>query len=158
MSLIDKYIKQGFALRILFSILVLFLPFSSINKILLIFLFDSIDCKYSEFFLKNYPCSTFLYQKLDKIVDLLSYLLIYLYFNLLSIYNIIILFRLIGVVLFYFTKNSKWLIIFPDIFKEVWIFETFISKITIYNLIIIIILKDIFEYVWHTYKNKNKYK
>jgi hypothetical protein len=148
----------GFIFRIIISLLILLLPFSNVIKILLIFLCDHLDCSFIVYFSKyNKSCSTYLYQILDKIVDALTYLFVYYYFKLPNLYLYLALFRFIGVMSFGFTKNSKWLIVFPDIFKEIWIFDTFISNINIYNFALIYICKDIFEYIWHTHKNINKY-
>ena len=60
--------------------------------------------------------------------------------------------------MFYKTLNSHWLIIFPDVFKEMLLYDWFISKLNIGNFNIIFISKIIFEYVWHNYMNNNNYK
>lgn len=104
------------------------------------------------------PCKEFKYQILDKTIDLLSYCLLYLYLGLNPIYLALIIIRFAGIALFYATLDSSWLIAFPDLFKEVLLYEWFVSKPNYINLSAITIFKIIFEYIWHNYTNHNNYK
>ena len=54
------------------------------------------------------------------------------------------------------TKNSEFLIFFPDLFKEILVFEYLFQSINPY-IFILVFLKIIFEIIWHTYINKNNY-
>ena len=105
----------------------------------------------------NKICKTFEYQYLDKLADLLTYFILFIYLGLNPLYLILILSRLVGVIMFNFSLNSQWLVIFPDLFKEILLYEWFIDKINVNSFTIIYSLKLIFEYVWHNYQNKNNY-
>ena len=101
---------------------------------------------------------SFHYQYLDKINDLLSYGLVYiLLFNSDYILLSLILYRVIGVILFSMTKDSKWLIIFFDFIKEYLLYLYLFGND--YRYIAVFILSKIgFEYFHHTITNPNNYK
>jgi hypothetical protein len=125
------------------------------TKVVLIFLTDMIDCRTAK--LLNYLndvdtkiCRSFRYQVFDKVIDLLSHCLLYLYLGLSPIYLVFILWRLVGIVMFVATEEYSWLIMGPDVFRELLLFELFISpKLNITNVSIITLGKVIFEYFWH---------
>ena len=102
-------------------------------------------------------CKTFKYQSLDKVVDLFSYCLVYLYLGLSPIYMVLILVRLFGILMFHRTQDSSWLVKCPDLFKEVLLYEWFVSKPNVVNVTAIVSLKVVFEYLWHNYNNHNSY-
>lgn len=151
-------IVQGMLFRVLCMIIIALLPIKPNLQVFLIFLTDFIDCEYTKLFSKQTKiCHTFQYQVLDKIVDIFTYMLVALLFNLHYYYYYLVFWRLIGVVLFAIFANSQWLIVFPDVFKEVWLYDTFIKKINATSFAIIYFAKNVFEYFWHTYQNKNNY-
>jgi len=96
------------------------------------------------------------YQNVDKIIDMASYILAYLYF-----YDVIkdtlleyfIAFRFIGVTMFLMTSNKYYLVIFFDFVKEYMLYKYFFNNNS-YVLIICMILKILFEYVMHIKMNQ----
>ena len=160
-----SYLNTGFIVRIIVSILLLVLPIDYRIKTIAIFATDFIDCAVSKLLgkidgIKNYfkMCKTYRYQSIDKAVDLLTYFILYLYFGLSPLYLYIIILRFVGISLFYLTLNSHWLMICPDLFKEVLLYDWFIARLDATNFTIIFIAKIIFEYIWHTYQNNTDYK
>jgi hypothetical protein len=130
-------------------------------------LLDKIDNKFILSFINNGNNTTHLscaglfnYQKSDKICDSFSYLLAYIFlaicFKVDNILLFLIIYRIIGVILFTVTKNSRWLILFFDFIKEYFIY-LFIFHNNYMYIPLFILCKIIFEYYWHTTKNSNKY-
>jgi hypothetical protein len=110
-------------------------------------------------FTVNYylPCGkTYYYQIRDKICDSVTYLLLFLFFKLDNVLFMFVLYRIIGVMLFYITKNSRWLIIFFDFAKEYLLYLFIFGKNYLY-IPIFIIGKIGFEYYFHTIFNPNHY-
>lgn len=169
-----KIISMGFILRYTLTITVFYILYKthaeqkSHNYIFLILpvlltILDSTDCIPIEIYTHNMnKCTTHLfdYQINDKICDSISYLLLFLFFtfkfNILVPLLFFILYRVIGVLLFYFTKNSAWLIMFFDFTKEFMLYIFFFGKNYIY-LPFFVACKIGFEYYWHTNVNKNNY-
>lgn len=117
-------------LRIILSIFILFYTsFPPYLKVLSVILLDFIDCN-TGFWFNIYPqfyfCKTSLYQNTDKMVDLISYLLIFLYVFSCKFFsdrvNLIILlvfsYRLVGMYLFERYRDRKYLILFPNFGPE----------------------------------------
>ena len=163
--LYETYIKSGFIIRLLAIAVILALPIDNKIKTIAIFATDLLDCRTAKelgYFngVKNplKMCKSYMYQSIDKAVDLLTYGIIYVYLGLSHLYLYLILIRLVGISLFFLTLNSRWLILFPDLFKEVLLFDWYVAKINTTNFSIIFLFKMIFEYVWHTYHNHNNYK
>lgn len=152
-------IVQGMVFRVLCMIIIHALPIPTNIQVLLIFLTDFVDCEYAKLVSNQTTkiCKTFQYQALDKVFDLFTYIFVAFLIKLPSLYFYIIVFRLLGVVLFLASTNSQWLILFPDVFKEVWVYNTFIEQVNAKSFAIIYFGKTLFEYYWHTYKNKNNY-
>lgn len=156
----------SFIVRIL-AMLVIFISPIAINiKIILILATDFLDCwtakaidyiQKGESPLHNEHCKEFSYQITDKIADLLSYLLVAALLPPNPLYITTILFRAVGVSMFYKTRSHHWLIYMPDLFKEIVLFELFIGPVTPHVLLIILGHKVIFEYIWHTYVNHKNY-
>jgi uncharacterized membrane protein YjjP (DUF1212 family) len=103
------------------------------------------------------------YEYYDKLVDFFQYTiaLILVYKIIPNNWRIIILFfylwRLIGLIIYYYINKNFVFVIFLDLIKELLFFSVFIKFSTI-NLIIIIILKSILvEIPHHMFKN-NLYK
>lgn len=62
-----------------------------------------------------------------------------------------------GVILFYITKKSYYLIIFFDFAKEYLLYLYFIKKKTKQKIFLFITIKIIYEYIFHTLWNKKNY-
>lgn len=99
---------------------------------------------------------SFTYQSNDKICDIISYLLLFVFFKLDNMLLFFVVYRLIGVIMFYVTKNSRWLILFFDFSKEYMIY-LFIFGTNYLYLPMYICFKIYFEYYYHTIHNKNNY-
>ncbi len=104
---------------------------------------------------ENGCTKTFDYQIKDKIVDVASYFYTYSLFGDTNIFYLSI-YRLFGVLLFYFTKASKWLILFFDFVKEYMIY-IYLFKDNFTYLPFAVIGKIIFEYYFHSKHNKQEY-
>jgi hypothetical protein len=99
---------------------------------------------------------TFYYQINDKIVDMLSYLLLYFIIPFNPLFQILIIYRLVGVILFAFTRLSIPLIIFFDFVKEYLFYFYLFGNNNMY-LPIFMVCKIIVEYILHTKINKVNY-
>ena len=106
----------------------------------------------------------FYYQVSDKIYDSISYLMVYVFLRQFfrldaksdMILLLFILYRIIGVVLFYKTKNSTWLILFFDFIKEFFLYLAIFGNNYSY-IGLFIGCKIMFEYYYHTIHNPNNY-
>jgi len=153
----------GFIIRILLSLIIIFLEIDIKLKVILLFLFDAIDCASSKiigWFLSRDDyisyCKDYSYQLTDKIIDLWSYYLIFILLKLETLFFIPLLIRTFGVILISIKKESKYLVYFPDIFRELVLFHMFIP-LNFFSTTIIIIMKTIFEYYWHNIVNNSQY-
>ena len=171
-KIIDSGIKGRYVLTILILIyLVLSKNIFMKTYIYLIIplvlsILDIIDnCLYARGYIKqtniNYNCSKhFYYQTNDKICDVVSYILTFillcLYFKPDFILLFFIVYRIIGVILFYITKDSSWLILFFDFIKE-YIFYLFIFNRNYSYILVFIILKICFEFYLHKKVNNANY-
>lgn len=96
-----------------------------------------------------------IYQTSDKIIDILSYILCYIYFykdlkdTLLEFF---IIYRLIGVICYVNTYNKYFLVGFFDFVKEYMLYKYFFKKNQTY-LPFLLICKLIFEYIFHLRMN-----
>ena len=161
-----RYIKIGFISRLLITGIIFFMQIDDRIKILLLLATDFLDSWTTKLVAYYYNdveeplklCHTFRYQSYDKLIDVFTYLIIAIYFKLSPIYFALVAIRFIGVLLFYKTLNSRWLIAFPDAFKEVLLYNWFVSDINIYNFNAIFFFKVGFEAYWHTYHNNNHYE
>ena len=156
-GMILRYIITIFSFYILF----LFRNNESINKniylilpILLVIL-DGVDSIFT-FYKKNNCNQTFYYQYLDKICDSISYLLLFLFFKLENILLYLVLYRIIGVILFSITKNSIYLMLFFDFVKE-YLFYSFVFKNNYIYLPLFVICKIAYEIYLHSVINKLHY-
>ena len=145
---------QAEMVRIFLTGLVLLIPKIPFSiKIILIMFFDRLDCS-AYFYPKKGPlfsdqkeiCFTTYYSFADKIGDILSYTLLWLYYlyyvesqYILKVYITFWFFiRVIGTILFTNSQNKKWIILFPNVFLE--------------SLLIIAILQDLnFAYDQYQY-------
>ena len=166
-------------LRILATIIV-FISLKIYNSSLLsvlfaLFLLDSLDCSTltNKFLYPEYKClrkykndpenkKEYLdYQKKDKIIDLFAYLIVFILFhnlmeeNVKLFYIILFLWRLIGVVKYYKTEDTKYLKIFFDGINGLLVLSVLSSRYDFvknnFNLLLIpmMLLKIIFENLHH---------
>ena len=159
----NQLIGLGFIIRILLSLIVVFLSINVKLKVILLLLLDEIDCASSKiigWFLSRDDyisyCKEYSYQASDKIIDLWSYYIIFILLKLEAPFLIPLLIRTLGVLLMISTRESKYLVYFPDIFRELVVFSLFIP-LNFISIITIIVLKTSFEFYWHNYVNKSRY-
>lgn len=133
------------------------------NNLLIILAFILLLLDYVDGFLikhvyKIRKClKSFNYQSSDKILDIFTYSLLLFVLPNNSVLKFFILIRFIGTVLFYFTRNSVWLIYFFDFVKEYLVHLYFFGKNSSF-LYFFVVLKIMFEFYFHTFHNKNNYK
>lgn len=165
-----EYINYGIILRIIATLFIFYMvsiyysknPYLLIIIAVLLALLDSADgVVWKKIILKhshidNVCYITFYYQITDKIMDLLSYFFVYYTFSLDNLFLLFVIIRGIGLMLFGFSKNANWLIIFPDLMKEYLIYIFIFGKNKIY-LPALILAKVGYEYCIHTFINKRKY-
>jgi hypothetical protein len=94
---------------------------------------------------------TFEYQSIDKINDLVSYIIAWYIFDLDSVFLVLCLVRSIGVFEFIRTKNTSSLILFPDVLKEYLVYRYFVPNGFKY-FPLVFIGKMGYEYYFHNYK------
>jgi hypothetical protein len=171
----NKLINSGIITRYILTIIIIYILSRTIadNKYIylilpiILTLLDEVDNIFFYDFTKlfhyqqiekiNNSCTkSFYYQSSDKICDTVSYLLISIFFKVDYLFLFFILYRVIGVILFYITKNSKWLIIFFDFAKEYLIY-LFIFGENYFYIPYFIFFKICFEYYYHTKHNLNNY-
>ena len=97
---------------------------------------------------KNYD--TLYYNIVDKCVDTLSYILAYFVFNLNNTFLYFLLYRMVGIGLYIYTQNTRWLILFFDFMKEYLIFFFLVQNDLSY-IWFFILLKIYFEIYLHYY-------
>jgi hypothetical protein len=163
-SSLSKTLYELFILRIVLNIIIYVSNINPWIKIILILLLDHFKRYYI-----LYRCKKFikfshvnLYHHLDKIVDLFGYILVYkivVNYKLLSeqytkylLY--ILLFRIIGDVLYYLTQKRTFLFLFPDLFKEGLLLFAIVKnkKLLLVLFIITILIKLYIEYLLHIKK------
>ena len=98
----------------------------------------------------------FMYQQLDKIMDVLSYIMVYVLFDLDKYFLGFLIWRIIGVIIFSITKVSLSLIIMFDFMKEYLLYKYLFSS-NYAVLAVAIAGKILFEWYFHTYHNKPRY-
>ena len=158
-------------LRILSTIIILYnFDIPIFIKILLIILFDKIDCSHMTYpftgplFLKNTNiCKSLYYQKSDKITDSICYTLLLFYiinygdlsyqWNNLLIF--LFIYRIIGTIIFLLSSNRIYLVYFPNFFLSVcFVLMTIgnfpiLKKITIPALFLTFIIQFLIEINLH---------
>lgn len=169
---IKNNIIHGFVIRIILTIIfIIFLQKMKnvpiINQYFYLLLFIGLlvlDCmdnfyfykindifKLNEFRIKTFEHSSKkIYQVNDKIIDILTYILLFL-FDIDNSLKFFILYRLIGVLLYIYFKDPRYLIIFFDFVKEYMLYVFIFKKNTNY-LLISIVLKIYFEYFLYYYR------
>ena len=161
-------INSFMLIRIILTTITIFLIFINVdipiieNSIYLILpivltVLDSTDNIHSYLLPKDSSCSkSFDYQLKDKLVDLLTYVFAYFILGLDPNILYLIIYRTIGVVLFYLTKKSYWLVLFFDFIKEYMLY-VYIFKHNYKYLPIMASIKIAFEYYFHSYHNMKTY-
>lgn len=155
-------VTRGMQLRFIVSCFVLFLTYlrqASFGKYLFAFLailltyVDGLDGTYIH---KEKCHKSFLYQSQDKICDLMTYAFLYILFpndNVLYL----ILYRVLGVILFITKKDATWLIQFFDFVKEYLVYVSFFPPTLrdpkVWGLMV---AKAVFENYHHNHKGKYK--
>jgi len=167
MKVCNYLVNNGIKIRMIVTIILFYVLSKNqnnkvINKyiylILPLFLtiLDGFDSKYLDYTYR-YCTKLFYYQCKDKIFDLISYLLLFIFFKKLDyILLLIILYRAIGVFLFYITKDSKWLILFFDFVKEYLVYMYIFGNNYKY-IGLFILCKVLYEYHHHNIRNPNNY-
>ena len=166
MNIINKKINYGFVNRIILTIIFfIFLKkmenITIIQKYLYLILFifllflDCLDILYEVYSIKsifnlkllvnlnNQINSNEYYKINDKIIDILSYLLLFL-FDIDNYLKFFIIYRLVGIIIFIYTKNEKVLFIFFDFVKE-YLFYVFILGKNYNYILYFLIAKIILE-------------
>lgn len=169
MTTCNKLITHGFIIRYITTIISFYILAANSNNNtvhkyiylilpLLLVLLDNTDHILIHYYGKLAErCSyLFYYQSNDKICDSISYLLLFAFFKMDNILLFFVLYRIIGVMLFCITKNSRWLILFFDFAKEYLVY-LFIFKHNYKYLPFFILGKICFEYYFHTRFNANNY-
>ena len=165
----NLFISHGF--RVFFTLFVLFLIHIPLFfKVILIMISDFFDncIPLRRIFPDWINPNTEMYQISDKITDLVTYYILFLYLfrsqylerkeNL--ILFILLLYRSIGEIIFFITKERKFLIFFPNFFLEVSFmfigmkYVNLSKKYLPFFIILIIIWKLVQEYYLHIYKVK----
>lgn len=123
---------------------------------ILLAILDEVDNIFTTSYKDNRCTKLFRYQSSDKICDSISYLLLFLSFDIDRTFLFFTLYRIIGVILFTLSRNSRWLIIFLDFSKEYLLYYHFFQDDQRY-LPIFMFGKFCFEYYYHTIHNKNEY-
>jgi hypothetical protein len=156
-----KLINKGMISRIIITIIV-FISLQLIlkrgnkffNKYFLLILpivltfLDGSDFLYMDSYV--YKSNVLYYNLIDKCIDTLSYIVAYFMFNLDNVFSYFLIYRIIGVLLYMLTLNSKWFIIFFDFMKEYLIYYYFFNNNYKY-LWIFILLKIYHEIYLHGY-------
>lgn len=157
----NNLIDNGMILRMALTI-GSFWGLSSMHKNLylilpiLLTILDLVDNSFTFFYKHNRLTHTFHYQTYDKVVDSFSYLLLFAFFKLDTNVLYFTLYRIVGVILFCVTRNSKWLILFVDFVKEYMLYVFLFSNNMKY-LPVCILSKMLFEYYFHTHHLKSQY-
>lgn len=155
-------------IRILLTIFILLIKdIPLFAKIILIMLFDSIDCGISKYLYEDWiSCDTEIYQKSDKIIDIICYLLLAISISYEKAYMkkyVYIIFglffyRFIGTILYIITNIREYLFYFPNFFLEYTLLTSlaiYFPKVCKYMWLIIpfmIVIKLLQEYYLHIYK------
>jgi len=103
----------------------------------------------------RYRGKGFNYQKNDKIVDIMSYIIFLIFLKnrfdnkTMTILILSLIWRSIGVIKFYETNDNKYLHYHMDIFKEIVLLYALIPNYNLLGIIAVIIGKGLFEQYHH---------
>jgi|LakMenE18May11ns_1017448.scaffolds.fasta_scaffold9109326_1 hypothetical protein len=163
-----KYINYGMLLRLITTIVTFSVLYNFIdNKYIKIYLFlilpilltlldleDGVYIK-NKIYKGHYNgCTkTYYYQIFDKIVDVISYSLLFVFFKLDMVLLFFVLYRIIGVIIFTLTRQKISIVVFFDFVKEYLLYLFIFGKNYTY-LPFCIFIKLLFEYYYHIFYNK----
>ena len=162
-----KYINYGMLLRLITTIIAFIILYNFIdNKYIKKYLFlilpilltllDFEDNLWLNMYkYKGYygGCTkTYYYQIIDKIVDVISYLLLFVFFKLDMFLLFFVLYRIIGVIIFTLTRQKMSTVVFFDFVKEYLLYLFVFGKNYAY-LPFFICLKILYEYYFHMIHN-----
>lgn len=145
------------------GLIIIILPLPLTIRLLFLYVLDNIDCNIRIKILYPIPCSSFKYQWNDKLIDILTYIVILCYlFNKFShpanfVLLGMLLYRVIGIVKFWYNRNSLELVRYPDLFREFSLILALIHDkwlpnkiwLLVISAIIIAIIKTKVEYLHH---------
>lgn len=176
MSLPDKFLIRiykmynnqaiyAFIFRLIISFVIFISPGVSplFKGIFLIYLSDFLD---DVFFKWKYPSEkheinqNYSYQLLDKIADFVTNLLGILILSTIvndPIINIMLVWRMIGILVFTQIRSSYVWLIFPDLTKELYVVRLLFGEITPVLLMVTFILKSCYEYYHHFIANHRNF-
>lgn len=165
----NLFLSQGF--RVFFTLFVLFLLHIPLFfKVIIIIISDFFDncIPLRRIFPDWIDTNTEIYQISDKMTDLVTYYILFIYLfrtqylerkeNL--ILFVLLLYRSIGEIIFFITKNRNFLVFFPNFFLEVCFifigmkYVNLSKKYLPFFILLIIIWKILQEYYLHIYKIK----
>jgi hypothetical protein len=168
-----KYINYGMILRLIstiiaFAILHKFIDNKYIKKYIflilaiLLTLLDLTDGSYDIIYKYNGyygGCSkTYYYQIIDKIIDVISYSLLFVFFKFkICLLLFIVLYRIIGVIIFTITQQKMSVVVFFDFVKEYLLYLFVFGKNYTY-LPFCIFVKILYEYYIHIIHTNKWYK
>jgi hypothetical protein len=156
----NKEFIKVFYIRLIIQLLIFYSNINPITKIILIFIVDNVDSEVYR--LKHKDVKLRLvneYQIVDKINDIIGYILChYIIYknNLISpekfkLLTYLLIYRIIGSIIIYKTKNRALFLLFVDLYKEVFLLFYFIKnkKLFYFLLIAVFFLKLYVEYSFH---------
>ena len=143
-----KYILNiSYLIRIITSYMIIYLTnIHLFFKIIFIMVIDRIDCmptyypyKGPLFSSNKEICKSEYYQKGDKVTDIICYMILLLYLikdpfynkNYILFLSFLLIYRLIGVILFYYHNNTNYLVYFPNFFINI---SVTLSTICYFNI------------------------
>jgi hypothetical protein len=167
-----KYINYGMMLRLITTIIAFFILYKFIdNKFIKKYLFlilpillTLLDFEDGLWFIlhkyKGYYGGCFniyYYHITDKIVDVISYLLLFVFFKLDMVLLFFVLYRIIGVIIFAITRQKMSIVIFFDFVKE-YLFYLFVFGKNYKYLPFYICFKILYEYFMHIFQTNRSYE
>lgn len=162
----DKDLMNSFYTRLILQIILFLTNINPITKIILIFFTDFID---SEIYRLKHPKVLLKYneeyQKLDKLNDIIGYLLTYyiifkhklLTTEQFNILTFVLSYRLLGSYIVYKTNNRKYFLLFIDFYKELFLLFYFVKNKQTFNILfsLIFAIKLYIEYTFHYVTKKH---
>ena len=162
-----KYINYGMILRLITTIIAFIILYNFIdNKYIKKYLFLILAILLTLLDLEDGTCiimhkykgyyggctKTYYYQIIDKIVDVISYLLLFVFFKLDMFLLFFVLYRIIGVIIFTLTRQKMSIVVFFDFVKEYLLYLFVFGKNYAY-LPFFICLIILYEYYFHMIHN-----
>ena len=149
----------SFYILIKFNIKTNYLPIILVIKMLIL---DAVDNSFNIYTKDGFSINdtsdctlSYHYQSLDKIMDLFTYVLLFLFYDNDKYLLLFVIWRSFGVAFNTITGNRKWLFIFFDFVKEYLLYRYLFGKNNTY-MPIFILGKMGFEYYFHIYRIASK--